>query len=132
MQMALLFLVKPFEKCAAEAVGQLFFEIGAAVHRPLCFLSGHFQKRQVPYDIRRLQVRHAMLVIAEEFTGAPQEEILLRQEEAVLDLAHKLHPRFRHFVMVIGEKDAVGLGFSSSYPAPQLVKLGQAEPVRPV
>lgn len=105
--LSLFILIKPLEEGAAETVGQLIFEIGTAVHRLLCFLPRSFQKGQVPYNIRRLQVRHAVLVVAEKFTGTPKEEILFGKEETILYFAHELHTELRHFIMIIRIENAV-------------------------
>ena len=120
------------EEGAAEAMGKLISEISAAIHRPLCLLPRLFQKRQVLHNIRRLQVRHAMLVVTEKFAGAPKEEILFGKEEAVLDFTHQFHAEPCDFILVVGIEDAVGLGAAPSYPSPKLMELGKAEPVRPI
>ena len=77
-----------FKERPSKSMREFFPEIHPPLHGVLRFLSRFFEEREIFHDICRLEVRHAMLVIAEEFTAAAQDEIFFRQEEAILDLAH--------------------------------------------
>ena len=71
-----------------------------------------------------------MLPLAEEVAGAPEPQVLLRDLEAVGGIGHDLQPRPGLLVLVVGDQDAVGLVPAPAHPAPQLVELAQAEPLR--
>ena len=71
-----------------------------------------------------------MLARSEEVTGAPEPQVLLRDLETVSGLGHDLQPLPRLLVSVVGDQDAVGLMLPPPHPAPQLVELGEAEPLR--
>ena len=70
-----------------------------------------------------------MLVIAEEFTAAAQDEIFFRQEKAILDLAHQLHPELGDLILIIRVEDAVSLRLPAPDTATKLMQLRKAEAI---
>ena len=71
-----------------------------------------------------------MLAQTEELASPPQFQIFFGQQEAVTAVAHDLEPFQGYRVGGGSQQYAVGLGTASAYPAPELVHLGQPEPVR--
>src|SRR5690606_6204008 len=74
------------------------------------------------------KLRHAALARAQHLAAAPQLQILLGDEEAVLGLAHHLEALLRRLAKRwLVEQHAVGLAIATSDAAAELVKLGEAE-----
>ena len=86
-------------------------------------------------QFRHLQVTKTRLLRSQKFARPAQFQILLGQYKAVLCLFHHRQPRIDCLgVFVVGavvrSQQAIRLMRSAPHPAPELVQLRQAEPIR--
>ena len=76
------------------------------------------------------EFRQAALARAEEIAGTAHSQIGLGQDKTIGGRLHHLEPLFAHWRGVIGQEKAVRGAATATDPAPELVQLGQTEPVR--
>ena len=82
----------------------------------------------IAHQVGNVQFRQTMLPCSKDFARTAKLQVFLCYDESVRRVHHDFIPLSCNFGVFAAQKNTMRLQVTSSYTAPQLMKLGQAEP----